>query len=104
MNGKFRGLLLSALAVGALTVGALTAFSPEAAAQNTSLQYEKPAGKDLYIRKPVRPYRGSRAVKDPGSSNRYFSDTKQMPIDSLGPAFMRGRGGFYNLPSSREPY
>jgi hypothetical protein len=57
---------------------------------------------DIFVRRSGRNYYDGSWVPA-GTTNRYFSDTKQ-PYYPLGPAFTAYTGGYENLPSAREPF
>lgn len=58
---------------------------------------------DIFVRGSGRNYYNGSWVPA-GTTNRYFSDTKQPYYPSLGPAFTAYTGGYENLPSAREPF
>jgi hypothetical protein len=103
MVSRFRILLLSALAAAPLM--ASSAFAQSA---SNHLKYEKPSKHHPVHHGEV--YVGNRSsdsdlfgvVKDPGGSDRYFSDTKN-PLYPLGAGFAAYRG-FDNLPEGRDPF
>jgi hypothetical protein len=89
-----RNTILAALAVAAATALA----TPVYGRQIQPPERHARAG-DIYVRKSYRSY----YLPDPGSDNRYFSDTKQ-PSYPLGSEFDAYRGGFELLPEARQPF
>ena len=117
MAGPIGGFIVSALAVATL---ALTAPVVQAQQNALPVRHHHPAKSsvtptpaevasaesnttgDIFVRKSGRNYYDGSWVPA-GTTNRYFSDTKQ-PFYPLGPAFTAYQGGYENLPSAREPF
>jgi hypothetical protein len=122
MASLFRGSLISALAVALVALSASVAQAQSQqypaphhhAAKQMSLSPARkltPAEQvsdeanttsDIFVRHSGRNYYDGSWVPV-GTTNRYFSDTKQ-PLYPLGPAFTAYTGGYENLPSAREPF
>jgi hypothetical protein len=119
MASPIRGALVSVLAVASLAASAAQAQSQQFPPAHHSAKHmavtpahkltpaeqvsdESNTTSDIFVRKSGRNYYDGSWVPA-GTTNRYFSDTKQ-PYYPLGPAFTAYTGGYENLPSAREPF
>jgi hypothetical protein len=123
MASPFRGPIVSVLAFATLAVGVSAAEAQSQqyppphrhAAKNAAVtparkltpaeqvSDEANTTSDIFVRKSGRNYYDGSWVPV-GTTNRYFSDTKQAYWPSLGPSFTAYTGGYENLPSAREPF
>lgn len=97
MNSRTRKLMISAAALASLMACASSASAQQLQGRVVVAPHASRYGShgDIYVNKKPT------FVPDPGSDNRYFSDTVT-PSYPLGPAFDSARGGWELLPGHTD--